>query len=55
MWSKHGPGMVPKIIHAIDIALGPIGLENCGSLASLKVKLKQRNTDVLYSYILDLS
>ena len=43
IWSKHGPDMVPKSRHSIDMFLRPYltSLENFRALAALEVKLGQ--------------
>ena len=42
-WSQHGPDMVPKNRHSIEMVLTPFGfsVENFSVLAGLKVKLGQ--------------
>ena len=42
-WSQHGPDMVPKKRHSIDMDLRPFGfsVENFSALAGLEVKLGQ--------------
>ena len=42
-WSHHGPDMVPKNRHSIEIVLRPcrFSVKNCNALAGLEVKLGQ--------------
>ena len=42
-WSKHGPDMVPKSVHSMNIGLRPflLSLQNFRALADLEVKLGQ--------------
>ena len=42
-WSQHGPDMVPKNRHSIEMVLRPFGfsVENFSALAGLEVKLGQ--------------
>ena len=42
-WSEHGPDMVPKNKHSIDMGLGQfrLSVENFMALAGLEVKLGQ--------------
>ena len=42
-WSQHGPDMVPKNRHSIDMHLRPFrfSVENFSALAGLEVKLGQ--------------
>ena len=42
-WPQHGPGMVPKNRHSIEVVLRPFGfsVENFSALAGLEVKLGQ--------------
>ena len=43
IWSQHGPDMVPKNRHSIEMVLRPFGfsVENFSALAGLEVKLGQ--------------
>ena len=43
IWSQHGPDMVPKNRHSIEMFLGPFGfsVKNFSALAGLEVKLGQ--------------
>ena len=42
-WTEHGPDMVPKSVHSINIGLRPclLSLQNFRALADLEVKLGQ--------------
>ena len=69
-WSKHGPDIVLKIRHSVDIGLRPflLSLENFSALAALEVKLGQtwslhgpfmaltwyKKVDTKYTWALDL-